>query len=305
MGRVIDLTGQKFNMLTVIKLYDVRPKIGALWICECDCGNKKIISSHALRDGLKSCGCLIHQKKIPEEKKRKGIRLYGIYYGMKQRCYNPNNQGYKWYGSKGISVCDEWLESYENFKKWAQSNGYEETLSIERINPNGNYCPENCCWIPLNDQWKTKGNTVVLDYMGESINLKDLSDITGISRGTLYSRYIKGFNNEEIALSRNKKHMLNGEKYTLSELSDLSGIPRKILASRISRGWTVERSISQPIRKTEPDIIIRFNEEEHTIKEWSEIMKIPKMTLYWRLNKGLSPEQILSKNRNIKENSHD
>lgn len=141
--------------------------------------------------------------------------------------------------------------------------------------------------------------------MEESINLKDLSDITGISRGTLYSRYIKGANNEEIALSRNKKHMLNGEKYTLSELSDLSGIPRKILASRISRGWTVERSISQPIRKTEPDIIIRFNEEEHTIKEWSEIMKIPKMTLYWRLNKGLSPEQILSKNRNIKQNSHD
>lgn len=157
-----DLTGMTFGRLTVNSFFGVAKNRAALWLCKCSCGNEKIVRAADLKRGkTQSCGCLQKERLAENRPKdyhkinvRHGethTRLYNIYANMKQRCYNPNTPCYRWYGGKGITICDEWLNSYECFRDWATSNGYDESLSIDRIDPNKNYEPSNCRWIPLID----------------------------------------------------------------------------------------------------------------------------------------------------------
>jgi hypothetical protein len=132
------------------------------WLCKCDCGNEKIVSRHLLRSGdIQSCGCL--RKEIIKKKmtthNQKFTRLYAIWCGMKQRCYNPHRKEYRLYGGRGIKMDDSWASDFKTFYKWAMANGYNDTLSIERIDVNGNYCPENCKWITLIEQADNKQNS--------------------------------------------------------------------------------------------------------------------------------------------------
>ena len=142
-----DITNQKFGLLTAIR-FDK----GKGWLCKCDCGNEIYTNKTVLKNGhTKSCGCTQnrrYEKFYQNDERFAKIRL--IYFGMKQRCYNENNTTYKWYGGKGIRICDEWLGDYEgliNFYNWAINNGYEKGLVIDRIDSNKNYCPSNCRWV--------------------------------------------------------------------------------------------------------------------------------------------------------------
>jgi hypothetical protein len=140
--RIKDLTGKRFSKLTVLEFVGVRYH-EAQWLCECDCGNKTTVSGHALRRGTtKSCGC--YKLEYVTKHGMKYTRLYEKWNHMLERCRNPKNPSYKRYGGRGISVCDEWKESFENFRDWALNNGYDDSLSIDRIDVNGNYCTENC-----------------------------------------------------------------------------------------------------------------------------------------------------------------
>lgn len=165
MGRpAINLLGQRFGRLLVIKRIEDNPEgrsgKHARWLCKCDCGKFAVETSSILKAGeIKSCGCFLVEKHLTHGKT--GTRLYNVWNTIKQRCLNPNNCSYKWYGARGITVCKEWLENYELFEKWALENGYKPEAArgettIDRIDVDGNYEPSNCRWVTMQEQMKNR-----------------------------------------------------------------------------------------------------------------------------------------------------
>lgn len=166
-----DLTGMVFGRLTVIRY------IGeSKWLCNCSCGNSVEADTHRLKSGsIRSCGCL-HREVARKSATKHGdskTRLYVIWRGMKQRCFNENNPSYKFYGARGITVCDEWASSYQTFKEWALTNGYSNDLTIDRIDCNGNYCPNNCRWVDWEVQFKNRRPT---HYIGPKKKVEQLDE---------------------------------------------------------------------------------------------------------------------------------
>lgn len=151
----IDLTGQKFGRLEALNI--VRRGSQRMWRCRCDCGNELAYPAGRLRVGdIKSCGCLRTERiiRIGHQNRTHGMsktRLANIFGGMLKRCYNPNQKDYSGYGGKGVRICSSWLEDRSCFYQWALKNGYEDHLTIDRIDPAGNYEPENCRWITLSE----------------------------------------------------------------------------------------------------------------------------------------------------------
>jgi len=167
MGKFIDIAGQKYGRLTAICLAikgsrQYKPK----WLFRCECGGEITIPANAVRSGnTKSCGCLSFESKSSRSRDalriaqtnqithgRTGTRLYQTYKNMKARCYKPQNKSYKYYGGKGITMCDEWLINPQSFIDWALSNGYKDNLTIDRKDSNKNYCPDNCQFITQSEQ---------------------------------------------------------------------------------------------------------------------------------------------------------
>ena len=112
---------------------------------------------------------------------------------MKQRCYNQNHEGYKYYGARGVAVCGEWKSNYESFKNWSLSNGYGDGLTIDRINADGDYCPENCRWASAKEQANNRRNNRVVEYDGKQFTIAQLSEMTGLSYRVLDYRLSQGW----------------------------------------------------------------------------------------------------------------
>lgn len=188
-----DLTGQKFGRLTVIKLSDKKNE-RIYWECLCECGDRKNIPAKQLKSGkTNSCGC-IQKETISNISKRHGkskTRIYTIWVGMKMRCNNANCKAYKHYGDRGIKLCDEWND-FEQFEEWAKCNGYNDDLSIERIDYNDGYNPKNCTWIPINKQSSNRRSVVNIEYNGEIKLLTEWARYFNISHSTVQYHLKKG-----------------------------------------------------------------------------------------------------------------
>lgn len=151
MGVIKDISGSCFGKLKVISLHGVINR-RTFWKCQCECGNIKNCNGTDLRsDKIKSCGCVRISKHNST-----GTRLYNIWKGMKSRCYIKTSKSFNNYGARGIKLCDEWINDFSKFKEWSLINNYNDQLSIERIDNNGNYDPNNCKWIPINEQNKNR-----------------------------------------------------------------------------------------------------------------------------------------------------
>lgn len=203
MGKFIDLTGQKFGRLTVLERVENKGK-RTYWKCLCDCGNETIVWADNLRRGLqKSCGCLYAEKIAKGIHKTHGMRHtrnYKIWVKMKERCTNPNSINYHNYGGRGITMYPEWIDNFQAFYDYVSKLEHfgEEGYSLDRIDNNGDYCPDNLRWADVKTQARNKRSNVFVDYYGEMITIAEAAERSGINYWALLSRYYTGDRGERL-----------------------------------------------------------------------------------------------------------
>lgn len=195
----LDLTGMNINGLTFVKRTNEKAGSTYKWVVECYCGVKFITNPTSIKlNKTLSCGC--SRKKHGDST----TRLYGIWNGMRHRCLDKKHISYHRYGGRGIKVCEEWDESYENFKEWAINNGYQEEFSIDRIDNNKNYSPSNCKWSSIKEQCNNRENNNKLTFNGVNKTVAEWSVETGLPYHTIHKRILYGWEVKDI-LTKEKR----------------------------------------------------------------------------------------------------
>lgn len=254
MPKPYNLLGQKFGHLLVKE--DAGSKDNRYsCLCLCDCGNTKLIRSSALTRGhTRSCGCLqrevVRQRNTSHGESRSSE--YSIWAGMKARCYNPKATYYENYGGRGISVCEHWLHSFENFLS-DMGKRPSPKHTIDRIDNDKNYEPTNCQWITRAEQNRNQRSNIKITYQGETKNLSEWSKITGISFSGLKQRlFVLHWPIEKsltTPVTRKDLITFNEQTKSYSEWSKILGIPANALWLRIYQyGWSVERAFATPVK---------------------------------------------------------
>ena len=189
MSKFIDLSGQKFNQLTVVER--VKSNSSTRWKCKCDCGNFTEVTSANLKNGaVKSCGCLRHKHSHNYLHGKSKSALYQMWKSMLYRCESPKNIAYKFYGARGITVCDEW-HNFSVFEKWVKETKPNADYTIERIDVNKGYYPNNCTWIPLNKQANNRRSCVMITYNNDTHNLMEWCKLLNLDYKRVHNRMYK------------------------------------------------------------------------------------------------------------------
>lgn len=285
----MNLQGKKFAELTVLYECGKDKNKQVLWMCECSCGNKTEVTSYRLNKGItRSCGCLRikaaveNSKNLGESNKTHGMsrtRIYKIHRGMKDRCLKPNDMHFHHYGGRGITVCDEWRNDFMNFYNWSMKNGYNDDLSIDRIDVNGNYEPSNCRWATNQEQGRNKRDNRYITYEGETKTLVEWSEIFKIKAGTLIARIDRYGMTFEEAISdeskRLKKYLVTDattfEEFILlrKEVADKTGVSLSGLRRYLDKDvlWNNKYLIQSydvdMIKKTKEELISYIGEDIH------------------------------------------
>lgn len=208
-----DLTGKRYGKIKVLSMKG-HENGTIIWNCVCDCGKELEVSTGRLNSGhVQSCGCVKKERLIKQNTThgKSNTRLYEIWIGMKKRCYNSNCSAYESYGGRGICICNEWLSDFMNFYIWAMGSGYNDNLSIDRIDVNGNYEPSNCRWATTDEQSSNKRDTVYYEMFGLKKPLTEWCKYAEIKYYRAYQRLYNGnqpFDKEE--LMKIEKNFKNG-----------------------------------------------------------------------------------------------
>lgn len=251
--RFIDLSGEQFGRLTVIKRVENRGK-RTMFLCKCDCGKETIVTQSSLvRGNTQSCGCLWKEKvgKKSITHGMSGTRLHTIWKNLRQRCENKNHKQYSDYGGRGITVCAEWGD-FETFYNWAMANGYKDTLSIDRKDNNKGYSPDNCHWTDKYTQARNKRNLVMITYKGKTQCVSAWAEELGIPYEILRLRIQHGWDiNKAFTAPFGTKilYTYKGKTLGIAEWEREAGITRGTLWARLQRGWSFERALTTPIKQ--------------------------------------------------------
>lgn len=191
-SKVQNAIGEKFGRLTIIGFESYNP---AKCKCRCECGNIKTVRLKDLRSGkIVSCGCFAKERnsEINTIHGKSHSRLFSIWSNMISRCENENIKVYQYYGKRGISVCKEWRNDFREFYKWANAHGYKDDLTLDRIDNDKGYAPDNCRWVTMKSQANNTRRNRLITYNGETKTLKQWADIMGCNESMLRSRLNRG-----------------------------------------------------------------------------------------------------------------
>lgn len=196
-----ELAGKRFERLTVASKSDRADRNGPYWECVCECGKKVVVrQAHLLNGNTKSCGCLHKHTLIQRNQKHGGAhtKLYYVWQAMRKRCNDPRSKSYKYYGARGIKVSLEWEENYQRFRDWAISSGYKDGLTIDRIDTNKGYYPENCRWTNKETQMNNTRRNNCITHNGRTQTLSQWAKELLIKPTTLRNRiYTYGWSIEK------------------------------------------------------------------------------------------------------------
>lgn len=228
-----NIENTKIDYLNIGKFVGKTRSGKRLWECRCECGNEFIVDELYLsKKKFHSCSKCGYKKPWDNKEKVASLRLYHTWSGIKQRCLNPNANSYDNYGGRGIKICEEWLV-FDNFRKWAEENGYDpnapaQECTLDRIDSNGNYCPENCRFASRKEQDNNKRSCVwITDDNGETHNLTQWGEILGIKRGTLYRRYLSGERGQDVLRKEDWRGKNKKKKYYEKEAIEIIQIDKR------------------------------------------------------------------------------
>jgi len=213
--------GKKYARLTVLRLFKKEGSYRKMAECICDCGKHMVTRAESLENGnTKSCGCLHNEQSRERALKmgavnkthgETGTRLYRIWRSMRKRCNDTTHEAYSRYGGKGIKVCKEWEHDFCAFSKWAKENGYNETLTIDRIDNSKGYSSDNCRWVTMKVQQNNKSNNRIIEFNGDKMTLTQWGEATGLNKNIIHDRLANGWTVEEalttpIDISKSSKY---------------------------------------------------------------------------------------------------
>ena len=209
--KALDLVGKKFNRLLVIKKAG-RKNYKVMWECVCDCGNTTFVNTfYLINSKIRSCGCL-HKEQLIERNtthNQRHTKLYETWKKMRDRCNRPNATQYKDYGGRGIKVCEEWDKSFQAFYDWSYANGYDDNLTIDRIDNNKGYYPENCRWATYKEQMRNKRTNHIITYKNQSQCISQWCEELNLSYSAVTGRLRRGWSVEK-ALSTPTNRTFDG-----------------------------------------------------------------------------------------------
>lgn len=237
-----EIINKRFGKILVVDTI-LSKNYGIICVCNCDCGNEINLYPSQLKT-RKDCGC------VPVNTKHGYSRTneYSIWNAMMRRCYNENNFAYKNYGGRGILVCERWhiVGNFINDMGVRPSKNH----SIDRIDNNGNYCPENCRWVTQKEQCRNKRTNIIITIKGETNTLSYWCDFFKINRSVIIGRIRNGVLPEDSffkpvrLVNKNRKFYVNGKNMTVKEMSIYLGIPKGTVETRLSRGWSLDKIIN-------------------------------------------------------------